>query len=155
MVYDISLFHDRDRFSCESTLIDKSTSFKKHTFEGDFDWVFEKNDVSRHQIYRGDFDNFSVSECLDFDLIIGHFINFLIEAQQLIDCDSYCDDNRTQNDAGIDIVDLIVPQTNAEEQKHIEWSQQFFDENEVPSGLLDLHCALPVATSQLGDLLRG
>lgn len=49
---DIRFFDDWYRFACEGTLVDEGGAFEYDGFEGEFDGVFEENDVPGDDINR-------------------------------------------------------------------------------------------------------
>ena len=78
---------------------------------------------------------------------------FDIQGQKLVDCDEDGDQTGTENDAGVDIVELVVPKGNTEEKKEVERSYHLFQQKLVPCRPIYFYGSFAVAILQRVNLL--
>ena len=136
----VSFLDNGDRLPSQGTLVDKGTSLENDAFEGQFDGVFEEDDIPRDDVNGGDGLDVAVSEDVDGYLVEGHRKDLVVELHHLVQIDDHANQEDSQQGRGEVVVGLSdVPEEDAENEEDVEGLDDLEDEQFDDGGLMDHH----------------
>lgn len=76
-------------------------------------------------------------------------MDFYVESEYLVDCQSYGNSAGSQDNACVDYVLLVVPESHREEEEKVERTDHLLQQDLIPSWPLNFNGSFAVVPSEL------